>query len=171
MIKAPLSEFFDKNAIATPDTIFCLAANEHMSLDDYSTSKHVKAGQPVDSDRSICQMLRNVNGMTQYSSHEEITLLINFANNAVIHLGTYSKNPGNRWGGRKTRSDFTEDKRNMGLYYLENPHHSSFEMLKSLYDCHGDTNNPKVLDYIAEISYYMERVNYKIREYEQARTT
>jgi len=164
MLKPPLSNFFNKNPIATPDAIFCLAENRYMNLDDYSNSKKVKSIHSIDSDRSICQMLRNVNGMTQYSNHEEIVLLVNFANNAVIKLGSYSNNPGNRWGGRKTRSDFTEQKRNAGLYYLENPHHSSFKLLKTVYD---RTSDQKVLDYIVEISHYMERINSKILEYEQ----
>jgi hypothetical protein len=109
-------------------------------------------------------MLRNINGMTNFEHHEDIVLLVNFANNAVLKLGQHSKNPGNRWGGRKARSDFTEEKRNMGLFYLENPHHSSFEKLKELYD---KTTDQRVADYIVEISYYMERINSKILEYEQ----
>jgi hypothetical protein len=162
-----LSRFFSERKISDRDNIFCDVKNKKMTLNEYSASKNVRNMFGIDSDRSICQMLRNINGMTQYTNHEDVVLLVNFANNAVLKLGTYSKNPGNRWGGRKTRSDFTEEKREMGLFYLNNPHHSSFQKLKSLYD---RTTDQRVADYIVEISYYMERINSKILEYEQKAT-
>lgn len=162
-----LSQFFSERPISDRDSIFCDVKNRKMTLNEYSVSKNVTHMFGIDSDRSICQMLRNINGMTQYTNHEDVVLLVNFANNAVLKLGTYSKNPENRWGGRKTRSDFTEEKREMGLFYLNNPHHSSFEKLKDVYD---KTTDSRVADYIIEISYYMERINSKILEYEQQAT-
>lgn len=168
MTKPRLSNFFAQRAVCTLDSIFCDSKNKIMTLNEYSKSKKVKSSHSIDSDRSICQMLRNINGMTNYDYHEDIVLLVNFANNAVLKLGTYSKNPGNRWGGRKARSDFSASKRDMGLSYLSNPHHSSFEKLRNLYN---KVNDSKVADYIVEISYYMERINSKILEYEQRITS
>lgn len=158
-----MSKFFLEREVLNKDNVFCDSKNKNMSLDEYSKSKNVKNIGSLDSDRSICQMLRNVNGLTSYNNHKDIVLLVNFANNAVIKLGSYSRNPGNRWGGRKTRSDFCEDKRKMGLFYLSLPHHSSFECLKRIYN---NTNDERVRDYVIEVSYYMERINSKILEYE-----
>ena len=155
--------FFSERKVSDKNNIFCDSKNKKMTLSEYSRSKKVDTKRLVDSDRSICQMLRNVNHMTRYINREDIILLINFANNAVLKLGTYSKNPGNRWGGKKTRSAFNGRKRKLGLFYLNNPHHSSFEKLKNIYD---RTTDPKTASYIIEISYYMERINSKILEYE-----
>jgi hypothetical protein len=161
--KLNLSDFFKSRKCVTTNSLFCDSEKRNMSINEYSKSKKAKSVHSIDSDRSICQMLRNINGMTNFSYHEQVVILINFANNAVINLGKHSKNPGNRWGGRKTRSDFTEKKRKQALEILDNPHHEVFEELKKLYN---SVDNESVLDYIVEITYYMERINSKTLEYE-----
>lgn len=168
MSKPELSNYFLENSVSTPNSIYCDSKNKKMTIAEYSVSKKVKSAntKTKDSDRSICQMLRNINGMTGFKHHEEIVLLVNFTNNAVVRLGKHSKAKDNRWGGSKTRSDFTEEKRSLGLLYLENPHHSFFEKIKSIWE---KTSDQKVADYIVEISYYMERINSKILEYEKAK--
>lgn len=158
-----LSNFFKNRNCTFSEYLYCDSKNKKMSLDEYSKYKNVKIFKNTDSDRSICQMLRNVNGMTDYKYHKNIVILVNFANNAVINLGLHSKEPGNRWGGKKTRSHFTEEKKLEGIEILNNPYHSVFVELKKIYDLINDNS---ILDYIVEIAYYMERINSKILEYE-----
>lgn len=161
--KLDLSNFFKSRNCVITNNLFCDSKEKNMSISEYSKSKKAKSVHGIDSDRSICQMLRNVNGMTNFSYHEQIVVLINFANNAVINLGKHSKNPGNRWGGRKTRSDFTLEKREQAIKILNNPHHEVFYQLKKLYEA---IDNEEVLDFVIEIVYYMERINSKTLEYE-----
>jgi hypothetical protein len=166
MNKPPLSNFFIVNQVVDTETLFCFSNEKHMPLHEYSEYKSVKGGSSnIDDPRTICQMLRNANGLTDFEYHKDFILLVNFANNAVIKLGNYSKAPGNDWeGNNKSRSEFTEDKRVLGQQYLDHSHHSVFELLKKIKDT---TTNERAKDYLVEISYYFERVNAKILEYEQ----
>ena len=162
-MKYKLSKFFKSRTCVYSTTLQCDKHNKRMTLAEYSKSKSVKTARISDSNRSICAMLRNINGETKFKYHDTITILVNFTNNAVIHLGQYSKNPGNRWGGRKTRSDFNEDKKNQAIEILNHPHHTVFVELKKLYTSIKDKN---ALHHLLEIVYYLERINSKILEYE-----
>lgn len=166
MIKPQLSQFFIDNPIVFTDKLYCAVKNTTMTLAEYDKSKGVAGMDPdkIDDDRSICQMVRNANGLTDFKFHPQMVYVVNLANNAVMKLGTYSGNKGNTWGGSKTRSLFTEDKRLLGKSYLDDPHHSIYVLLNKIYSEIEDQN---VKDYIIEISYYFERINSKILTYEK----
>ena len=164
-MKPQLSNFFVTNPIVDLETVYCLSKEKEMTLIQYSDEKGVKSIHSIDDNRSICQMLRNTNGLTNYDYHKEFIFLVNLANNAVVKLGSYSKVKDNAWGDKdKSRSVFTEDKRILGLQYLDNPHHNAFDMLGIIMH---KTIHPKSKDYLVEVSYYLERVNNKLLEYEQ----
>ena len=164
-MKPQLSNFFVTNPIVDLETVYCLSKEKEMTLVQYSDEKGVKSIHSIDDNRSICQMLRNTNGLTNYDYHKEFIFLVNLANNAVVKLGSYSKVKDNAWGDKdKSRSVFTEDKRILGLQYLDNPHHNAFDMLGTIMH---KTIHPKSKDYLVEVSYYLERVNNKLLEYEQ----
>jgi hypothetical protein len=166
MNKTQLSNYFKNNPIIDNDSVFCLANKKVMTLREYSTYKTVSGtSSNIDDSRTICQMLRNSNQLSNYEYHRTFTLLVNLANNAVYTLGSYSKAPGNAWGEKdKSRSVFTPEKRALGQYYMDNPHHNVFDILSQI---KNSTKYDKVKDYLVEISYYFERINSKILEYEQ----
>lgn len=165
-MKPDLSEFYKKNQIVFTDNLYCASKNKNMTLAEYDISKGVNGMDPnhLDDNRSICQMVRNANGLTDFKFHTKMIYVVNLANNAVIKLGSYSGNPGNQWGGNKTRSIFSEDKKELGKSYMENPHHSIFSLLNEI---NNQIVNYKVKDYIVEISYYFERINSKLLQYEK----
>lgn len=166
MSKPQLSNFFKNNPVIDDESVFCLVNKKIMTLQEYSTYKTVDSkSSNIDDSRSICQMLRNSNQLTNYEYHRTFTLLVNLANNAVYTLGRYSKAPGNAWGEKdKSRSVFTPEKRALGQQYMDNPHHNVFDILNQI---KNTTKYDKVKDYLIEISYYLERINSKILEYEQ----
>lgn len=164
-MKPQLSNFFATNPIVDLETVYCLSKEKEMTLLQYSDEKGVLSTHSIDDNRSICQMLRNTNGLTNYDYHRDFIFLVNLANNAVVKLGSYSKAKDNAWGDKdKSRSVFTEDKRILGQQYLDNPHHNAFNILGIIKD---KTTHPKSKDYLVEVSYYLERVNNKLLEYEQ----
>lgn len=164
--KPQLSRFFQENQLKSTETVFCLSKNREMTLQEYSDSKGVGDMHSIDDNRSICQMLRNTNGLTKHQYHVDFIFLINLANNAVKVLGDYSKAADGRWGDPdKRRSNFTEEKRQIGLQYLADPHHSVFAALQIIKD---KTKEERAKDYITEVSYYFEKVNNKLLEYELA---
>ncbi len=164
-MKPQLSQFYSENPIIFSEDIYCASQKKTVTTSQYSKYKGVSGMDPnsIDDDRSICQMIRNANGLTNLEFHHKMIYIVNFANNAVIKLGGYSGNKENRWGGSKKRSLFTEDKRLLGKSYLDNPHHSIYELLNDIYN---QIDDQKVKDYIIEISYYFERINSKILTYE-----
>lgn len=163
--KPNLSNHFRINPIIFSDNLYCASQKKVVSTSEYSNYKGVKGIniKNIEDDRSICQMTRNANGLTNFEHHNSMIYIVHFANNAVIKLGEYSGAKGNAWGGVKRRSDFTEDKRQLGQSYLENPHHSIFELLDKI---NKSVTDQKTKDYIVEISYYFERINSKILSYE-----
>tara|TARA_R110001632_G_C11084606_1_gene389040 strand:+ start:51 stop:548 length:498 start_codon:yes stop_codon:yes gene_type:complete len=163
-MKPQLSEFYRSRPLGTDDALFCDSKGVTMKLKEYSDYKGVKGGDLKDNDRSICQMLRNTNKMTSFVNHRDMVIMVNFANNAVINLGKYTGDTENKWGGSKTRSNFTEDKRQLGLQYIKNAHHPIFALLKEVYD---KTEDGKAKDYIVEVAYYFERINDRTLEYEK----
>lgn len=163
-MKPELSEFYKSRSLGTDDDLFCDVKGVKMNLNEYSNSKGVKGGDLKDDDRSICQMLRNTNKMTSFVNHRDMVIMVHFANNAVKNLSGHSGDKEGRWGGRKTRSDFTEDKRQLGLQYMNDPHHPIFALVKEVYD---KTEDEKSKDYIIEVAYYFERINAKTLEYEK----
>jgi len=164
-MKPQLSKFFLTNPLVNTETVYCLSKEKEMTLVEYSNEKGVQSIHSIDDNRSICQMLRNTNGLTNYDYHRDFIFLVNLANNAVMKLGSYSKAKDNAWGDKdKSRSVFSEDKRILGQQYLDNPHHNAFEVLGII---KNQTTHPKSKDYLVEVSYYLERVNNKLLEYEQ----
>ena len=164
-MKPQLSKFFLTNPIVNTETVYCLSKEKEMTLVEYSNEKGVQSIHSIYDNRSICQMLRNTNGLTNYDYHRDFIFLVNLANNAVMKLGSYSKAKDNAWGDKdKSRSVFSEDKRILGQQYLDNPHHNAFEILGII---KNQTTHPKSKDYLVEVSYYLERVNNKLLEYEQ----
>ena len=162
-MKPQLSEFFKSKPKPTPDNVFCDIKQFPMTVDQYSIYKGVKGGDMTDDDRSICQMIRNANKSSGFTSHPKMVLILNFANNAVHRLGQLNGKPGQRWTKNSKRSDFTDDKRELALQYLADPHHPIFELIAEVKE---ETTDPATLDYVIEVAYYMERVNNKILQYE-----
>ena len=162
--KPELSEFFKSKKAPTPDTIFCDSKQIPMTLDQYSDSKGVKGGDMKDDERSICQMIRNANKSSGFTSHPKMVLILNFANNVVLRLGQLNGKPGQRWTSNTKRSDFTDEKREVALQYLSDPHHPIFEIINEVME---ESKDPATIDYVIEVAYYMERVNGKILEYEK----
>ncbi len=164
-MKPELSNFFSNNDIVDTETVHCLSKGIDMTLQEYSISKGVGDMHSIDDNRSICQMLRNTNGLTKHEYHRHFVFLVNFANNAVKTLGDYSKVKDGTWGSKdKTRSAFTEDKRVLGQQYMDNPHHKVFYLLSQM---KKQTSHERAKDYLVEVSYYFERVNSKLLEYDQ----
>ena len=164
--KPELSSFFKSKEAPTPDTVFCDIKKIPMTVDQYSVYKGAKGGAMEDHDRSICQMIRNANKSSGFVSHPKMVLILSFANNAAYQLGQLSGKPGQRWTKSSKRSDFTEEKRQLALGFLSDPHHPIFELINEVKE---ETTDPATLDYIIEVAYYMERLNNKILQYEQAR--
>lgn len=161
--KPQLSAFFQSKEAPTSNSVFCDIKQTPMSVDQYSDYKGVKGGDMIDNDRSICQMIRNANKSSGFTSHPKMVLILSFANNAVYRLGQLNGRPGQRWTKSSKRSDFTEEKRQVALGYLNDPHHPIFSLIKEVFD---ESTDPATIDYIVEVAYYMERVNNKILQYE-----
>jgi len=161
-----LSHHFKVNKVEFSDTLYCAVKKCKMSVREYGISKGVSGADPkhVDDHRSICQMIRNVNGMSGLTYHNKFIYVVNFANNAVQKLNVLKGTIGADWGTPRPRSVFTEDKRELGISYLQTPHHSIFQVLSEIYD---DMDNDIHKSYLEEVSYYFERINKKIIEYER----
>jgi hypothetical protein len=161
-----LSEHFKTNKINISDNVYCAVKKTVMTASQYATSKGVSGADPkhIDDSRSLCQMIRNVNGMTNLTYHNKFIYVVNFANNAVMRLNQFKGEYDGRWGGPKTRSVFTEDKQKLGISYMETPHHSIFELLSEIY---LDITNEVHKSYLEEVSYYFQRINERLLKYEQ----
>ena len=158
-----LSNFFKENKIQESDLVFCVDRNSEMSINEYSDYKSVKSNSTLDDDRSLCQMLRNLNWLTDFQHHYDIVRLLNFSNNSVITLTKLHNESYNNWVSQKRRrSDFSSKKRSEGLSYLTSPHHDVFKKIKHIYDLSSDNAR----EYCLEISYYIQKVNDKIYYYE-----
>lgn len=168
MTKPRLSNHYLINPIEFSDTLYCAVKKKNLTVSEYDISKGVRGDDPNhrDDDRSICQMVRNANGLTKFKYHKHMIYVVHFANNAVRRLNDYSGVSDGKWGSRRTRSDFTEEKKQIGQSYLDNPHHSIFELLNNI---SNDIDDDKVRSYVVEIAYYFERINSKLLEYETER--
>ena len=162
--KPELSEFFKSKPAPTPDTVVCDIKQVKFTVDQYSDYKGVRGGDMTDNDRSICQMIRNANKSSGFTSHPKMVLILSFANNAVYRLGQLNGRPGQTWTKSSKRSDFTQEKRHVALGYLDNPHHPIFSLIKEVFN---ESTDVATIDYIVEVAYYMERVNNKILQYEK----
>lgn len=160
-----LSHHFKINPVEYTDALYCAVKKTTMSVQEYGISKGVSGADPkhVDDDRSICQMIRNVNGMSRLQYHGKFIYVVNFANNAVRRLNQFKGVYDGVWGEPRPRSVFTEDKRELGISYLNNPHHSIFEVLSSIY---GDMDNDVHKSYLEEVAYYFQRINERLLKYE-----
>lgn len=168
------SDFFNRNQINLTGNVYCAVKDKSMPLKEYANYKNVTNAdlKNRDNDRSICQMARNANGMTKLNYNKQFTYIINFANNAVNELNNHNKSQSAALStlieGKPTpyvRSAFTEEKRALGIKYLQSPHHSIFGLLAEVYNKLNNSDHKK---YIEEISYYMQRINKKLLEYEQS---
>lgn len=162
-----ISHHFKINPIEFTDTVYCADKKTMRKTTEYSKTKNVSGANRAhfDDNRSICQMIRNVNGMTNLTHHNKFIYAVVFANNAVIRLNQFKGIRDGKWGDdNRPRSVFTEEKRQLGISYLKNPHHSIWEVLSDIY---VKMENETHKSYLEEISYYFQRINEKMLEYEQ----
>ena len=113
--------------------------------------------------RSICNMLRNLNIYTKQKYEKKIVDLLKYMDNAITILESMKrkKNP-NHIKRAYTRSTFTEQKlkitKEKDLINLKNNY---FEILKFLFEKNAENRY-----LIYEILYYSYKVNLKFLEYE-----
>jgi hypothetical protein len=136
-------------------------------INDFKTEKNVIITNYVNDDRTVCNMLRNINLLTQNKFLDIIIKIIKYVNDAVLHLRTYNVNFDSNWWKNKhhikhTRSIFNN-------YYLEISKtkifmdHCVFNQFLLLSNLISDEN---IKSLILEAVYYTYKINIKIYEYE-----
>ena len=155
------SEYFKSNDIT----------NNINDINDTIINKNIRVFQNYcDTNRSICQMLRNINYHTNYKDEIIIAKIINFVDKAVLNLSNhkeqwslYLKNDSvdNIYKGR---SNITDKKIEESIFIINNNDndnniHNVFKLYKILYDNYIIDNNIKLL--ILECVYYTQQINKK----------
>ena len=87
------------------------------TLINFKKEKNVRQnGEVFVGDRTVCQMLRNINVLTQYKYENIIIVLIKYVNDAVLKLREYKKNFNNNWWNNKNSINYNRS--NFDTYYL-----------------------------------------------------
>ena len=133
---------------------------------NFKLKNNIKINKLVLNDKTICQMLKNINLILNYKYENLITDIIKYTIDSVLKLREYKKDFDNDWWkdskNNKIRSSFFEFKKNIVKNKrLLNIEHFIFVKLKTLYE-----NNKNIQDYILEITYYLYKINIKLLEYE-----
>ena len=120
--------------------------------------------------RTICQMMRNFNNVTDYKYQGLVSIVIEYLHHAVVKLkkykcdwNTYIKTASKN-NLIKSRSIFKPEKREIALSYLDIENHDIFKLYKELYQI---TNRPVAKELILESIYYTQQINKKLGEYEK----
>lgn len=154
-----LSNYFNKNPIKFNNELHSYIIHE----------KKIRIKQDInDTNRSICQMVRDINVNTNsnyenilcsilYYTEEAVKTLIEYKDNWIQFLKIDSKN-----NISKGRSTFNSNKRLEALNYIEIDH-EIFKLYKNLYYNISDKNNKEL---ILECIYYTYKINEKLIFYE-----
>ena len=67
------------------------------TLINFKKEKNVRQKEVFVGDRTVCQMLRNINVLTKYKYENIIIVLIKYVNDAVLKLRDYKKDFDNNW--------------------------------------------------------------------------
>lgn len=136
-------------------------------LNKFGTEKCVRQEQVQQGDRTVCQMLRNVNVLTGCEYELQITSLIKYINDAVLMLREYKTDFDKNWWDNK--GDISFSRSTFDPHYLQmskellSLDHPLFNDLSRLYN-HVDDPNTK--NFVLESVYYTYKINLKLSEYE-----
>ena len=133
-------------------------------------TKQLRSFQNIeDPNRSICQMIRDINYYQNHNNEEICCKLIYYINNCVVTLQKY-KDDWIKWLEKdstqniyKGRSLFNNNKKNQAINML-NIEHNIFKLFNDLYKVTTDDN---IKNLILECTYYTYRINEKLLYYEQ----
>lgn len=151
-----LSQYFQNNKLET----------DKSKIEEFKKNKNVRLTQLVNGDRTVCQMLRNINVLTKYVHEDTITIIIKYINNAVLKLREYKNNFDKDWWFNKSNIEFNRSI--FDPYFLEISKktilidHELFLKFNFLYNLLD--NNEKNL--LLECVYYTNKINLKLCEYE-----
>ncbi len=159
MIEYKLSNYFNENILKFNKEIQLYIINK----------KGIRSKQDINNtNRSICQMIRDINVNTNHKYENMLCSLIYYTDEAVKTLIKYKDN----WTEflkidsnnniHKGRSIFNNDKKIEALKYLE-IEHDIFKLYKNLYDNISEKNNKELL---LECIYYTHKINEKLMFYE-----
>ena len=160
MDKYVLSEYFQKNNTINVD---------HTIYNKMVSEKNIRSKQSTsDTNRSICQMVRDMNVSTNlkyeivfcqiiYYIDTAVRTLISYKDNWIEYLRNDSKSNISRG-----RSLFSDNKRDEAKLYL-NIDHIVFRQFKNLYNSVDDANMKNL---VLECVYYTQRIDLKFKFYE-----
>ena len=136
-------------------------------LSKFSEAKGVRQQRIIEGDRTVCQMLRNVNFLTGYKHEPQITVLIKYINDAVLRLREYKTDFDKNWWSNKgsiifNRSTFDPHCLQMSKELLRIGH----PIFNGLSKLHDEMDNPDTKNFVLEIVYYTYKINLKLLEYE-----
>ena len=143
--------------------------NTEKEISDVIISKKIHTNNFKNGNRTICNMLRNINFLTKYKHEIKVSKLLDFVNDSVLKLRTYKQDfdSSNWWDNKEdvdsfSRSIFNNYYKTLSLEIIK-IHHPVFELLNNLYTIIDDIN---IKNFIHEITYYTYKINLKLCEYE-----
>tara|TARA_R110002074_G_scaffold386746_1_gene568582 strand:- start:6049 stop:7317 length:1269 start_codon:yes stop_codon:yes gene_type:complete len=133
----------------------------------FGTEKKIHLERVSEGDRTVCQMLRNVNVLTGYKYELQITSLIKYINDAVLRLREYKTDFDKNWWDNK--GDISFNRSTFDPFYLQMSKellslgHTIFDGLSKLYN---EVDDPNTKNFVIESVYYTYKINLKLLEYE-----
>ena len=137
------------------------------NLINFKKEKNIHQMTTSVGDRTVCQMLRNINVLTQYKYENNITVLIKYINDAVLKLRDNKKDFDQNWWNNKNSVNFNRSI--FDPYYLSMSEillciqHPLFITFLDLYNNINDIN---IKNFILESVYYTYKINLRLCEYE-----
>lgn len=136
-------------------------------LNDFKIKKQIHIKKTVKGNRTICQMLRNINLLTNYKHEYIIIILIKYINDAVLELRKYKNDFDKNWLNNKNSVNFNRSI--FDPYYLSiskkilSINNQLFSKFFDLYNNIQHDNEKKLL---LESLFYVYKINLKLYEYE-----
>ena len=142
--------------------------HDKIKLKNFNINKNVRQSALIVGNRTVCQMLRNVNFLMQYKYENLITKIILYVNDAVLKLRKYKNDFDKNWWNNKTainfnRSNFNEYYKELALEFMV-IEHPVFTFYNQLYNI--NINDDNIQRFILECIYYTYKINLKLLEYE-----
>ena len=135
-------------------------------IEKFKNDKKIRINKIKIEDKTVRQMLRNMNLILDYKYETVIISLVKYIHTSVLKLRKYKNNFDKNWWddnkNNKKRSEFSLLKKKIVIdKKLLNINHFIFKKLKLIYNIEN-----KSKDIIIEIVYYIYKINLKLLEYE-----